>query len=77
MQRNYPPGEWLIGRFSRTTRIAITRLRTTALDAPRGTATVAVTLVEYRTVEPSPRTFSGAWGLVRVDGRWLLDEPHF
>jgi hypothetical protein len=38
---------------------------------------VAVTIVEYRTVEPSPRTFSGTWDLVRVGGRWLLDAPHF
>ena len=42
-----------------------------------GTATVAVTLVEYRSVEPSPRTFVGSWNLVRVRARWLLDEPHF
>jgi serine/threonine-protein kinase len=77
MQRRYPPDEWLIGRFSRTTRIDITRLRRTALDPAAGTATVAVTIVEYRTVEPSPRTFSGTWDLVRVGGRWLLDAPHF
>jgi hypothetical protein len=77
MRRTYPPDDWLIGRFSRTTRIDITRLRTTALDPKSGTATVAVTLVEHRTVEPSPRTFSGAWELVREHGRWLLDEPHF
>jgi hypothetical protein len=77
MQRNYPPDEWLIGRFSRTTRIDISRLRTTALSTAAGTATVALTLIEYRSVEPSPRTFTGAWELVRVNGRWLLDEPHF
>ena len=77
MQRNYPPDEWLIGRFARTTRIDITRLRTVALNTAAGTARVAVTLVEYRTVEPSPRTFVGSWDLIRVGGRWLLDEPHF
>ena len=77
MQRQYPPDKWLIGRFAKTTRIDITSLHTTALDSAAGTATVAVTLVEYRTVEPSPRTFSGTWELVRVNGRWLLDEPHF
>jgi hypothetical protein len=77
MRRRYPPGDWLIGRFSRTTRIDITRLRQTALSASAGTATVAVTIVEYRTVEPSPRRFVGSWELVLVDGRWLLDEPHF
>ena len=77
MQRRYPPDEWLVGRFSRTSRIDITRLRQTSLDAAAGRATVAVTLVEYRTVEPSPRTFSGTWELIRVNGRWLLDDPHF
>jgi hypothetical protein len=77
MQRRYPPDDWLIGRFARTTRIDITRLRQVAINTAAGTATVAVTLIEYRTVEPSPRTFSGTWDLVRVNGRWLLNEPHF
>jgi hypothetical protein len=36
-----------------------------------------VSLVEYRTVEPSPRTFTGAWDLIRIDGRWLLHDPDF
>jgi hypothetical protein len=67
----------LIGRFSRTTRIDIIRLRQIALDSEAGRGTVAVTLVEYRSVEPSRRTFTGTWELVRVGGRWLLDEPHF
>ena len=77
MKRRYPPDQWLIGRFSRTTRIEITRLRQTSLDATAGRATVAVTLVEDRTVEPSPWTLSGRWELIRVNGRWLLDNPHF
>jgi hypothetical protein len=77
MRRRYPPDEWLIGRFSRTTRIDITRLRQVALNQSAGTATVAVSLVEYRTVEPSPRTFSGTWDLVLINGRWLLNQPHF
>ncbi len=77
MQRQYPPDEWLVGRFSKTTRIDLTRLRQTSFDPASGRATVAVTLVEYRDVEPSPRTFVGSWELVRSGGRWLLDEPHF
>ena len=77
MRERYPPDEWLIGRFSRTNRIDIVRLRQTALNSAAGTATVAVSLVEYRSVEPSPRSFSGSWELVRVNGRWLLNEPHF
>ncbi|HEX5826766.1 MAG TPA: protein kinase [Candidatus Limnocylindrales bacterium] len=75
MQDRYPVDEWLIGRFQPTTRIDITRLSTISADGNR--ARVAVTLVEYRTVEPSPRTLSGAWDLVRLDGRWLLDDPDF
>ena len=77
MQRRYPPDSWLVGRFSKTTRIDIVRLRQTALDSARGTATVAVTIVEYRTDQPSPRRFAGSWALVRSGGRWLLDAPHF
>ena len=77
MRERYPPDEWLIGRFSRTTRMDIVRLRQTALNSSAGTATVAVSLVEYRSVEPSPRSFAGSWELVRVNGRWLLNEPHF
>jgi hypothetical protein len=77
MQRRYPPDQWLVGRFAHTTRIDIIRLRQTALDTARGTATVAVTIVEYRSDAPSPRTLSGSWDLVRSGGRWLLDEPHF
>jgi hypothetical protein len=77
MQQRYPPDEWLVDRFRRTTRIDITRLQTVALNRDAGTARVQVSLVEYRTVEPSPRTFVGAWDLVRIDGRWLLDQPYF
>jgi tRNA A-37 threonylcarbamoyl transferase component Bud32 len=77
MQKRYPPQEWLIGRFRNTTRIDITRLRTVAINQSAGTARVEVTLVEYRTVEPSPRTFVGAWDLVLINGRWLLNDPDF
>ena len=77
MQQRYPVQEWLIDRFERTTRIDITRLRTISVDQEAGVARVAVSLVEYRTVEPSPRTFVGAWDLVRIDGRWVLNDPDF
>ena len=77
MRERYPPDEWLIGRFRRTTRIDITRLVTRSVNLDAGTANVAVRLVEYRTVEPSPRTLTGSWDLVLVDGRWKLDQPHF
>jgi hypothetical protein len=77
MQAQYPPDEWLIGRFDHTSRIVITRLRTISIDRGAGTARVAVSLTEYRTIQPSPRSFVGSWDLVRRDGRWLLDQPHF
>jgi Protein kinase domain len=77
MQQRYPPDEWLIDRFRPTTRIEITYLKTTFIDRDAGRARVSVNLVEYRRVEPSPRTFVGAWDLVRFDGRWVLDQPHF
>jgi hypothetical protein len=77
MQRRYPPDEWLVDRFRRTTRIEITRLQTVAVNRDAGTARVEVSLIEYRSVEPSPRTFVGAWDLVRIDGRWLLNQPYF
>jgi hypothetical protein len=75
MQRRYPPDEWLIARFSRTTRIDILSVHRVMSSATR--ATVAVTIREYRTVEPSPRRFVGDWDLILVDGRWLLDDPDF
>jgi len=77
MRERYPPQEWLIDRFKRTTRIDIPQLSTVSIDRDAGRARVAVTLVEYRTVEPSPRTLSGSWDLVVIDGRWLLNDPNF
>jgi hypothetical protein len=77
MQERYPPQQYLIDRFERTTLIDITRLRTISIREGAGLARVEVSLIEYRSVEPSPRTFSGAWDLVLVDGRWLLDDPDF
>jgi hypothetical protein len=75
MQERYPPQEWLINRFRRTTRIDVTRIETVSNSG--GRARVEVSLTEYRTVEPSPRRFVGAWDLVLRDGRWLLNDPDF
>ena len=75
MQDRYPPQEWLVDRFRRTTRIDITRLVT--VSQGDGRARVEVSLTEYRTVEPSPRRFVGAWDLILVDGEWLLHDPDF
>lgn len=75
MQQRYPPQEWLIDRFRRTTRIDVTRIDT--VSNAGGRARVEISLTEYRSVEPSPRRFVGAWDLVRLDGRWVLDDPDF
>ena len=75
MQERYPPQEWLVARFRPTTRIDVTRIDT--ISNSGGRARVEVSLTEYRTVEPSPRRFVGAWDLVRRDGRWLLNDPDF
>ncbi|HEY7590006.1 MAG TPA: protein kinase [Candidatus Limnocylindrales bacterium] len=77
MRRQYPPDGYIDGRFSRTTRIDLRRNDIIALDRRAGTAVVAVDLIEYRTVEPSPRRFIGRWDLVLVNGQWLMDRPHF
>ena len=77
MRNEYPPNEYIAGRFSRTTRIDLRRNEVVQFDASSGTAVVAVDLVEYRTVEPSPRRFVGSWDLVLTDDGWRMDEPHF
>ena len=77
MRRQYPPNGYIDGRFSRTTRIDLRRNEIVAMSARAGTAVVAVDLIEYRTVEPSPRRFIGRWDLVLVNGQWLMDRPHF
>jgi hypothetical protein len=77
MRRQYPPKGYIDGRFSRTTRIDLRRNEIISMSARRGTAVVAVDLIEYRTVEPSPRRFIGWWDLVLINGQWLMDRPHF
>ena len=77
MRREYPPDAYIDGRFSRTTRIDLRRSEVIAIDTRAGTAVVAVDLIEYRTVEPSPRRFTGRWDLVLTDQGWRMDEPHF
>lgn len=76
MRKRYPPDQWLIGRFRPTTAIRIERLRTTSYRPSKGTAVVAVTLVESRD-DGTKRTISGSWVLRRYRGAWLLDQPRF
>jgi hypothetical protein len=77
MRRQYPPDQNIDGRFSRTTRIDLRRNVLVSIDRAAGTAVVAVDLIEYRTVEPSPRRFVGRWDLVLTSGGWRMDRPHF
>lgn len=76
MRANYPPNEYINGRFDLTTRIDIDRLKRIALDQGAGTAVVSVAITEHRS-DGSSRIYDGTWELVRRDGRWLMDEPHF
>ena len=75
MQERYPPQDYLIDRFRRTTRIDVTYLQTVSDSGGRARAVVSLT--EYRSVEPSPQRFVGAWDLVLRDGRWVLNDPDF
>jgi eukaryotic-like serine/threonine-protein kinase len=77
MQQAYPPDEYIVGRFTDTTRIELVRLQVVELDEEDGEATVAVELVEHRAVGTSPRRFIGSWDLVWREGAWLLDDPEF
>jgi eukaryotic-like serine/threonine-protein kinase len=75
MRRQYPPDGYIDGRFSRTTRIDLRG--NDLIDATSRAAVVGVDLIEYRSVEPSPRRFVGRWELVLTDKGWRMDEPHF
>jgi hypothetical protein len=75
MQQSYPPDVYLVDRFADTTQIDITSIET--VSRGDGQARVEVELVEYRLLDPSPRTLAGAWDLVKIDGVWLLDVPYF
>jgi len=73
MRERYPPRQYIDGRFAQTTRIDLPGLST--LSRNGDVARVAVTIVEYRRDESTPRRYEGAWDLVRRDGRWLLADP--
>ena len=77
MRQAYPPEGYIDGRFARTRRIELVRDVLVAIDREAGPASVAVDLIEYRTVEPSPRRFVGSWELVLTSRGWRMDEPHF
>jgi eukaryotic-like serine/threonine-protein kinase len=77
MLDDYPPDVYIVDRFANTSAIDIVRLQVIDLDEADGEATVAVEIVEHRTVGTSPRRFVGTWDLVWMEDAWLLDDPEF
>ncbi|MDQ2673148.1 MAG: hypothetical protein M3Y40_00655 [Chloroflexota bacterium] len=74
MKRDFPRQENLDGRFDSTAAIDFTQLETVARDA--GRAVVQANFVEQYD-SGDTREFIGYWELTLVDGRWLLDQPHY
>ena len=74
MKATYPRQENLDGRFANTAAIRFSNLFTASQTAT--TATVQANFTETYDSGAS-RSFVGYWRLVRVDGRWLLDEPTY
>ena len=74
MQATYPREANLDERFDQTADIAFSTLRT----VERGATTAVVPANFTETYDSgTSREFIGYWRLVLVDGRWLLDEPHY
>lgn len=73
MKVNYPPAEFINGRFAETSAMQLLRNETTAEDLLTGRATVAIDLVE--TTSSGTRRWAGTWQLVRAGDGWLLDRP--
>ena len=74
MKSEFPREENLDGRFDVTASITFTQLRTVASGGSR--ALVQADFVEeYES--GATREFIGYWEVVQVDGRWLLDQPHY
>ena len=74
MRSTYARRENLDERFDGTATIAFEQLSVAEQGADR--ATVQANFVETYESGSSQR-FVGYWRLVLVDGRWLLDEPHY
>jgi hypothetical protein len=74
MKGDFPRQENLDGRFDDTAAITFTQLRTVARDSER--AVVQANFVEQYE-SGGTREFIGYWELVLVEGRWLLDQPHY
>ena len=74
MRAAYPRPENLDERFDETASIAFQQLFVAEQAGDR--ATVQANFTETYD-SGSSREFIGYWRLVRVDGRWLLDEPSY
>ena len=74
MKATYPRRENLDERFDTTAAITFHQLQVVE-------QTTAAAVVQANFTETydggSSREFVGFWRLVLVDGRWLLDEPHY
>jgi len=73
MQANFPPAEFIDGRFAGASSLRLLGNETTAVDAVTGRATVAIDLVE--TTSSGTQRWVGTWQLVRGNEGWLLDRP--
>lgn len=74
MRSQYPRQENLDNRFDQTADISIGEIY--VAEQAAAAAKVQVNFVETY-VSGSSRSFIGWWELVLVDGRWILDQPHF
>jgi hypothetical protein len=74
MKDEYPRQGNLDDRWANTADVSFTELR--VAEQTQNTATVQANFVETYDSGGS-RQFIGYWRLVRVDGRWLLDEPTY
>ena len=74
MRATYPREPNLDSRFDETAEITFSQLSVAEMSG--GSATVQANFTETAESGAS-RQFIGYWRLVLVDGRWLLDEPHY
>lgn len=74
MKATYPRAENLDGRFAETASITFHQLYVAEQSGSR--AAVQANFTETYD-SGATRDFIGYWELVRVNGRWLLDAPHY
>ena len=74
MKANFPRPENLDARFDSTAQITFHQLNVAEMSG--SAATVQANFTETYD-SGATRTFVGFWRLVQVEGRWLLDEPHY